>query len=118
MAKVAKPKPRPKLSKKAQYERFQQTARDLGVDDEESAQTFERAFAKIVPAKRRSKIIVAPSGYDGAFVVDLGGHPLHERVNRGQRAERLKLVIRRPERALTKLRYSSLKPFRSARAPL
>ena len=44
---AAKPK-----SKKDQYERFQQAARDLGVDDEESAQTFERAFSKIVPAKR------------------------------------------------------------------
>jgi hypothetical protein len=40
-----------KPSKKDQYERFQQTARELGVDDEESAQTFERAFKKIVPPK-------------------------------------------------------------------
>ena len=52
MAKAATPKAKP--SKKDQYERFQQTARDLGVDDEESAQKFERAFAKIVPPKSRS----------------------------------------------------------------
>jgi hypothetical protein len=38
-----------KPSKKEQYERFAETARDLGVDDEESAKTFERAFRKIVP---------------------------------------------------------------------
>jgi hypothetical protein len=44
--KTAKPK-----SKKDQYERFQQTARDLGIDDEEGAVTFERAFEKIVPPK-------------------------------------------------------------------
>ncbi len=56
MAKAAKQKTAGKpRSKKDQYERFQQTARDLGVDDEESAQTFERAFAKIVPAKRPAK---------------------------------------------------------------
>jgi hypothetical protein len=47
--KTAKPK-----SKKDQYERFQQTARDLGVDDDESAEAFERAFKKIVPVKSRS----------------------------------------------------------------
>jgi len=54
LAKVEKQKPA-KPSKKDQYERFQKTARDLGVDDEESARTFERAFAKIVPAKRPAK---------------------------------------------------------------
>jgi hypothetical protein len=54
MAKAAKPKSA-KPNKKDQYERFQQTARELAVDDEESAQTFERAFSKIVPAKRASK---------------------------------------------------------------
>jgi hypothetical protein len=42
-----------KPNKKEQYERFQQAARKLGVDDEESAVTFERAFKKIVPPKRR-----------------------------------------------------------------
>jgi hypothetical protein len=42
-----------KPSKKAQYERFQQTARDLGVDDEQSAQTFERAFEKIMPPRKK-----------------------------------------------------------------
>jgi hypothetical protein len=54
MAKTgAKKKQNPKPSKRKQYERFQQTARDLGVDDEKSAKTFERAFAKIVPPKSR-----------------------------------------------------------------
>lgn len=46
-----KPKPKKKPSKNDQYERFQQTARDLGVDDKESAEAFERAFAKIVPPR-------------------------------------------------------------------
>ena len=41
-----------KLSKKDQYERFQKAARDLHVDDDKSAQTFERTFSKIVPPKR------------------------------------------------------------------
>jgi hypothetical protein len=49
MAKAAKPKAKP--SRKDQYQRFQQSARVLGVDDEESARTFERAFGKIVPTK-------------------------------------------------------------------
>jgi hypothetical protein len=43
-----------KPSKKDQYERFQETARKLGVDNEESAESFERAFEKIVPPKPRS----------------------------------------------------------------
>jgi hypothetical protein len=47
---AAKPK-----NKKEQYERFQKTARELGVDDEESARTFERTFSKIVPPRRGSK---------------------------------------------------------------
>jgi hypothetical protein len=55
MAKAAtKPKPKAKPGKQKQYERFQEAARDLGVDDEESAQRFERAFDKIVPPKSRS----------------------------------------------------------------
>jgi hypothetical protein len=53
MAKAATPKATAKPSKKDQYERFQKTARDLGIDDEESARKFEGDFAKIVPAKRR-----------------------------------------------------------------
>ena len=48
-----KPKPKQKLTDKAQSERFKQTARDLGVDDEESAKLFKRAFEKIIPARRR-----------------------------------------------------------------
>jgi hypothetical protein len=51
----AKKKSTKKPNKKDQYERFQQTARQLGIDDEESSQTFERAFSKIVPPKRRTK---------------------------------------------------------------
>jgi hypothetical protein len=53
MAKAEKPKAA-KPSKKEQYERFQETARNLGIDDESNAQAFERAFEKIVPPKRRS----------------------------------------------------------------
>jgi hypothetical protein len=53
MEKIAtKKKQKEKASKKEQYERFQQTARELGVDDEKSAEAFERAFMKIVPPKR------------------------------------------------------------------
>lgn len=54
MAQAEKPKakPKPKVSKKEQYERFKETARELGVDDKESGDKFERAFAKIVPPKR------------------------------------------------------------------
>jgi hypothetical protein len=52
MAKADTPKKTAKPSKKDQYERFQKIARELGVEDEESAKTFERAFSKIVPAKR------------------------------------------------------------------
>ncbi len=55
MAKAAKPKTAVKPSKKEQYERFQKTARDLGVDDDQSAAAFERAFEKIVPPRRSPK---------------------------------------------------------------
>lgn len=56
MSKAEKPKAAAKpRNKKDQYERFQQTARDLGIDDEESAHTFERAFKKIVPVKHPAK---------------------------------------------------------------
>jgi hypothetical protein len=51
----AKKKTKRKPSKKDQYERFQQTARKLGVDNEESVEVFERTFAKIVPPKRARK---------------------------------------------------------------
>jgi hypothetical protein len=54
MAKAATPKKTVKPSKKKQYERFQKTARDLGIDNEKGAQTFERAFERIVPPKRPS----------------------------------------------------------------
>jgi hypothetical protein len=51
-----KRKAAPKLSKKAQYERFRETARKLGVDNEKSSEAFEHAFAKIVPAKSKAKV--------------------------------------------------------------
>jgi hypothetical protein len=53
MAKADTPKATAKPSKKEQYERFQKTARNLGIDDEKSAEQFERDFAKIVPPKSR-----------------------------------------------------------------
>jgi hypothetical protein len=46
-----KPKPK-KTTDKEQSERFKATARKLGVD--ESGETFERAFKKIVQPKRRA----------------------------------------------------------------
>lgn len=52
MVKAEKPKTA-KPSKKDQYERFQQTARDLGIDEKEGAETLERSFRKIVPPKSR-----------------------------------------------------------------
>jgi hypothetical protein len=52
MAKADTPKKTAKPpSKKDQYERFQRTARELGVDDEKSAEAFERAFRKMVPVR-------------------------------------------------------------------
>lgn len=39
-----------KASDKEQYERFRQAARELGTDESEEA--FERAFKKVVTAKR------------------------------------------------------------------
>jgi hypothetical protein len=48
---MCEPKKTAKPSKKDQYERFQRTARDLDVDNEESAEAFEQAFKKIVPPK-------------------------------------------------------------------
>jgi hypothetical protein len=54
MEKVGAKNKQKKPNKKEQYERFQQTARKLGVDDEKSAATFERAFKKIVPPRTRA----------------------------------------------------------------
>jgi hypothetical protein len=54
MAKAEKPKTA-KPNKKDQYARFQQTARDLGIDETEGAETLERAFGKIVPPKPRKE---------------------------------------------------------------
>jgi hypothetical protein len=50
MAKAEKPKEKPKPSKKTQYGRFLETARQLGADESEEA--FDRALRKIVPVKR------------------------------------------------------------------
>jgi len=55
MAKVGttkKAKPKPKMTDKEQSERFKKTARELSVD--ESGEKFERAFEKVVPAKKSS----------------------------------------------------------------
>jgi hypothetical protein len=51
MARPEKPKakPKPKPTDKAQFERFVETARKLGV--EEVGQPFEDAFKKIVPPR-------------------------------------------------------------------
>jgi hypothetical protein len=48
-----KQKRTPKIADKRQYERFVETARKLGCDESEDA--FDRAFRKIVPAKRQPK---------------------------------------------------------------
>lgn len=53
MEKAGTKKKQKKPSKTEQYERFKETARELDVDDEESKETFERAFSKIVPPKKR-----------------------------------------------------------------
>jgi hypothetical protein len=45
-----KQKRSPKTQDKRQYERFVETARKLGCDEDE--ETFERSFSKIVPSKR------------------------------------------------------------------
>jgi hypothetical protein len=54
MEKVGEKK-KQKPNKKDQYERFQEAARKLGVDDENSAETFERAFSRIVPARIKTR---------------------------------------------------------------
>jgi hypothetical protein len=48
-----KQKHKPKITDKQQYERFVATARKLRVDESEEA--FDRAFRKIVPAKKPPK---------------------------------------------------------------
>jgi hypothetical protein len=54
MAKAAKPrrKPKPKPTDKAQFERFVETSRKLGV--EEVGPEFEDAFRRIIPPKSPS----------------------------------------------------------------
>lgn len=41
-----------RASSQDQYERFLEFARQMGLDNEESAAAFERAFGKIAPPKR------------------------------------------------------------------
>jgi hypothetical protein len=55
MAKAEKvaPKPKHKLTKKEQSERFKQTARELGCDETEGA--LEKAFEKIDTKKSTSR---------------------------------------------------------------
>ncbi len=55
-----KAKPKPEADKK-QYERFNETARDLGVDNPESAEAFEGSFRKIVPPRIKGKQTAPPS---------------------------------------------------------
>ena len=56
MGKAGEKQKQKKPSKKEQYERFQQTARDHGIDEEESAKTFEKTFAKIIPPRRAKSV--------------------------------------------------------------
>lgn len=60
MAKAEKRKSAPKETKKAQYERFKETAREHGCDDQESARTFEENFRKVVPPRIKGKQTAAP----------------------------------------------------------
>ena len=53
MAKVEKPKPKKKLDKD-QAERFKEAARQLGAD--ETGESFEIAFRKIMPPRHKTKI--------------------------------------------------------------
>jgi hypothetical protein len=53
MAKKPKRTPKKKLSKKAQSERFIETARSVGAD--ETGRFFEQTFRKIVPSRTRDK---------------------------------------------------------------
>jgi hypothetical protein len=46
-----KRKPRRKMTKAEQFERFKETARELDAD--ETGDRFERAFKTIIPEKRR-----------------------------------------------------------------
>lgn len=46
-------KRKPKMTDKRQYERFVETARKLGVD--ENPNTLDRAFKKLAPALSKSK---------------------------------------------------------------
>jgi hypothetical protein len=65
------PKPKPKESKKAQYERFKETARELGVDDPISASyegtaTRETAYASTNRSPRASRTLCSPTVRNGS----------------------------------------------------
>jgi hypothetical protein len=51
----ARTNPVPNPTKRPQYERFLEKARELGVDNEKSTEGFEQAFKKIVPPKMKPK---------------------------------------------------------------
>jgi hypothetical protein len=51
MAKADTPKAKPKPSKKTQYGRFVEAARQLGCDESEEA--FDQTFRKIVPPAKK-----------------------------------------------------------------
>jgi hypothetical protein len=53
MAEKRRPAKKRKMTKAEQAERFKRTAREVEAD--ESGQTFDEAFKKIVPEKRRPK---------------------------------------------------------------
>ena len=50
---IKRKQPKPKATDKRQSERFRETARKLGADENEEA--FERAFLKIVPPRNDPK---------------------------------------------------------------
>ncbi len=49
------------MTKSKQYEHFKKSARELGLDNEESAASFERAMGKIVPPKKRGEDCIKPA---------------------------------------------------------
>ena len=52
MAEKRTQKPKSKLTDKAQSERFKQTARELGVEENE---TFQQIVTRLAPVKRKEK---------------------------------------------------------------
>jgi hypothetical protein len=56
MAAKEKKKTKSKTTDREQSERFEKAARDLGIEEHEAAKAFERAFSKIVPAKKSDRV--------------------------------------------------------------